>query len=272
MDAKLVVVGGKANKSLVSVKLPTVIGRSRQADLTVAHPMVSRKHCELYEADGLLMIRDLGSLNGLYVNGKQVSEAPLYPNAEFAVGPLTFRVEYEYTGEGTLPVDASTVDLETPDVEFIEGVEAGEDTGSGEEAGGFDLNGADAKPADGREATEAPPDLDGFPPGDDAATVPKKAGPVDKTMAVPKDPGATEPDPGLSEVPPQAAPPDARQPPAIPPGEDERGTVPWGVGQDEETVDDESGDYAPRPGASPEEPEEAEPGDEDLDEFLKGFE
>ncbi|MFH1265802.1 MAG: FHA domain-containing protein, partial [Planctomycetota bacterium] len=64
MDAKLVIVGGKANKSQVSVKLPTVIGRSREADLTVAHPMISRKHCELYEVDGLVRIRDLGSLNG----------------------------------------------------------------------------------------------------------------------------------------------------------------------------------------------------------------
>ena len=99
MDAKLTVVGGKASKSRVSVKLPAVIGRSREADLTVAHPMVSRKHCELYEVDGLLMIRDLGSLNGLYVGGKQVSEAALHPNAEFAVGPLTFRVEYEFAGE-----------------------------------------------------------------------------------------------------------------------------------------------------------------------------
>ena len=99
MDAKLVVVGGKANKSLVSVKLPTVIGRSRQADLTVAHPMVSRKHCELYEADGLLMIRDLGSLNGTVVEGQRIEESPLCPGNEFTLGPLSFRAEYEYEGD-----------------------------------------------------------------------------------------------------------------------------------------------------------------------------
>ena len=69
MDVRLAIIGGKANKSRVSVELPTVIGRSREAGLTVAHPMISRKHCELYEVDGLVMIRDLGSLNGLFVGG-----------------------------------------------------------------------------------------------------------------------------------------------------------------------------------------------------------
>jgi len=109
MHVKLVIVGGKANKSRVSVELPTVIGRSREADLTIAHPMISRKHCELYDVKGLAMIRDLGSLNGLFVGGTQVSEAALYPNAEFSVGPLTFRIEYEYAGRMAAAPDATTV-------------------------------------------------------------------------------------------------------------------------------------------------------------------
>jgi len=52
MDAKLIVVGGKANKSEIKLQLPTIIGRSRDADLTMAHPMVSRQHCEIYEEGG----------------------------------------------------------------------------------------------------------------------------------------------------------------------------------------------------------------------------
>jgi hypothetical protein len=99
MQAKLIVVGGKASKREVLLKLPSTIGRSREADLTVAHPMVSRKHCEAYEVGGLLMIRDLGSLNGTYVGGKRIREAPLPPNREFTVGPLTFRARYEYSGD-----------------------------------------------------------------------------------------------------------------------------------------------------------------------------
>lgn len=98
MEAKLVIVGGKANKGQISLKLPTIIGRSREAGLTVAHAMVSRHHCELFEVDGLLKVRDLGSLNGTFVGQEKVTEANLYPETEFTVGPLTFRVEYEYSG------------------------------------------------------------------------------------------------------------------------------------------------------------------------------
>jgi hypothetical protein len=55
------------------------------------------------------MVRDLGSLNGLFVGGRQVTETALHPNAEFTIGPLTFRVEYQYVGESVPEPDATTV-------------------------------------------------------------------------------------------------------------------------------------------------------------------
>ncbi len=103
MEAKLILVGGKASKNEVLVKLPTVIGRSREAGLTIAHPMVSRRHCELFESEGMLRIRDLGSLNGTFIGERQIIEAPLRPNDEFTVGPLTFRIAYELVGEPAAP-------------------------------------------------------------------------------------------------------------------------------------------------------------------------
>jgi len=99
MQVRLIIVSGKANKGQINLKLPSVIGRSRDAQLTVAHPMVSRRHCELHEVDGLLMIRDLGSLNGVMVGGQRVSESAIRPGDEFVVGPLTFRAAYEYHGD-----------------------------------------------------------------------------------------------------------------------------------------------------------------------------
>ena len=99
MEAKLTVVGGKANKKTIALKPPSKIGRSRDADLTIPHPMISRQHCEVFETDGLLMLRDLGSLNGTMIGGRRVKEAPLPPQAEFTVGPLTFRAEYKYEGD-----------------------------------------------------------------------------------------------------------------------------------------------------------------------------
>jgi pSer/pThr/pTyr-binding forkhead associated (FHA) protein len=83
----------------VALKLPTIIGRGHEAGVTVAHPMVSRRHCEVFEADGLLMVRDLGSRNGTLVRGQRIKEAPLPPDAKFTVGPLTFSAQYEYAGD-----------------------------------------------------------------------------------------------------------------------------------------------------------------------------
>ena len=99
MDASLIVVGGKLSKRRITLRLPTTIGRSRAARLTIAHPMISRQHCELFERDGLLMIRDLGSTNGTLMSGRRIEEAPLPPNAKFSIGPLTFRAKYQYGGD-----------------------------------------------------------------------------------------------------------------------------------------------------------------------------
>ena len=41
------------------------------------------------------MIRDLGSHNGLRVNGRLVEEARLHPGDEVAIGPLIYRLEIE---------------------------------------------------------------------------------------------------------------------------------------------------------------------------------
>jgi predicted component of type VI protein secretion system len=127
VEASLIVVGGKASRSKVALKLPTLIGRSREAGLTVGHPMVSRRHCEVFEVDGLLMIRDLGSLNGTLVDGRRIKESPLLPDAQFTVGPLTFRADYQYDGDlSKLPavvlaeqdttVSPIAAEAETPDL------------------------------------------------------------------------------------------------------------------------------------------------------------
>ena len=106
MEVRLTIIGGKADRSEVRLKLPFLIGRSREADLTIAHPMVSRKHCEVFELQGMVRVRDLGSLNGIMVLGQSVVESPLRPQDELTVGPLTFRIDYEYPGEATVEVSS----------------------------------------------------------------------------------------------------------------------------------------------------------------------
>lgn len=96
MEAKLIVVGGKANKAEVPLTLPATIGRGREAHLTVAHPTVSRRHCLVYELDGVLMVQDKGSLNGTFIDGERVdADRILRPGQTLTIGPLSFRAEYE---------------------------------------------------------------------------------------------------------------------------------------------------------------------------------
>ena len=61
LNAKLVVVGGDAKKAEVQLNLPTIIGRGKEAGLTVPHALVSRRHTEIFEREGQLFVRDLGS-------------------------------------------------------------------------------------------------------------------------------------------------------------------------------------------------------------------
>ncbi len=106
LKAKLVVVGGDAKSTEVKLKtLPCIIGRGKEATLTLPHPLVSRQHTELFERDGRLWVRDMGSLNGTFLNNKRLeSEQPLDPNQLLTLGNVTFRAVYE-------PLDDQETDL-----------------------------------------------------------------------------------------------------------------------------------------------------------------
>ncbi len=95
IQAKLLVVGGEAEAEEISLQLPATVGRSREATINLSHPLVSRQHCELFELDGWLRVRDLESLNGTFVGSQRISEAALRPGDLLTVGTVTFRAIYE---------------------------------------------------------------------------------------------------------------------------------------------------------------------------------
>lgn len=95
MDVTLVVVGGKTNTSEVKLSLPTTIGRGQECKLRLPQPLVSRRHCELFESQGRLRVRDLGSMNGTYVGSQRVDEAELPHEGLLTIGAVTFRALYE---------------------------------------------------------------------------------------------------------------------------------------------------------------------------------
>ncbi|KAK3235918.1 hypothetical protein CYMTET_53912 [Cymbomonas tetramitiformis] len=51
------------------------IGRDEPADLVIPLPTISGNHCQLAQVDSDFYIMDLGSTNGTYLNGRQLTPA-----------------------------------------------------------------------------------------------------------------------------------------------------------------------------------------------------
>jgi Protein of unknown function (DUF3662)/Inner membrane component of T3SS, cytoplasmic domain len=72
-----------------------LVGRSRECDVTVSDPNVSRRHIELRRGDGGWTAVDLGSTNGMKVNGRRIGHAELNPGDRIRIGvtDLTFELD-----------------------------------------------------------------------------------------------------------------------------------------------------------------------------------
>lgn len=68
------------------------IGRSTGAEFMVDAALVSRLHCQLTATADALHVKDLGSTNGTFVNGKRVQAAKLTDGDRLSVGRLELRV------------------------------------------------------------------------------------------------------------------------------------------------------------------------------------
>jgi hypothetical protein len=78
-------------------KRRVVLGRSRECDIQVEDPNISRRHAELRQEGSAYWIVDLDSTNGIEVNGRRVQRAKLESGDTFTVGSteITFSTERE---------------------------------------------------------------------------------------------------------------------------------------------------------------------------------
>ena len=92
MQAKLEVMRGAKTRE-ICLRLPSVICRGGDSKVKLPASTVSRHHCEIYEHDGQIVVRDLGSSNGTLVNGHKIKGPTfLTPEDEVTIGPLTARI------------------------------------------------------------------------------------------------------------------------------------------------------------------------------------
>jgi pSer/pThr/pTyr-binding forkhead associated (FHA) protein len=118
MSARLVSLDGQPDIPLD--RLLVIVGRDRRCDMPVNSLRVSRRQCCLaLESEGAL-VRDLGSVNGTWINGCRVEEGCLRPGDELAIAPLRYRLEFASSGNdpsrpledqstlsGTLPTEGN---------------------------------------------------------------------------------------------------------------------------------------------------------------------
>jgi hypothetical protein len=84
--------GGIAGQPFQPGEGRTLVGRSPECDIFLDDVTVSRRHAEILREDDEFTIRDLGSLNGTYVNRKRIESATLENDDEVQIGKfrLTF--------------------------------------------------------------------------------------------------------------------------------------------------------------------------------------
>lgn len=87
---------GGAFESVIHVSGPRfLIGRAEECDLRLLNPLISRHHAEVLIQDDTVLIRDLGSRNGTFLNGEQVvAEQKLDDGDVLSVAFLPFRVTF----------------------------------------------------------------------------------------------------------------------------------------------------------------------------------
>jgi adenylate cyclase len=93
---ELVPAGGGDNIPLIRDKL--TIGRRESCDICLRFPNVSGIHCELEFQDGIWVIRDLGSKNGVKVDGVKIKQKQLRDGSEVAIANRLFVIRYRMRG------------------------------------------------------------------------------------------------------------------------------------------------------------------------------
>jgi pSer/pThr/pTyr-binding forkhead associated (FHA) protein len=69
-----------------------LFGRHEECDVQLHSKKVSRRHCVVAQVNDYLVVRDLGSTNGVRINGVRVAEGKLAPGDELQVGNFKYQV------------------------------------------------------------------------------------------------------------------------------------------------------------------------------------
>lgn len=87
------------------MKEQLLVGRRSKCDISLRFPNVSSQHCSLELQNGYWFVRDLGSRNGLKVNGTRCDSKWLLPGDVLSIAKHTFEVSYTPDGDAPPPAE-----------------------------------------------------------------------------------------------------------------------------------------------------------------------
>ncbi len=79
------------------------VGRRTSCDICLDFQNISSVHCELSLRNGVWHVRDMGSTNGIKVNGERTPARALAPGAELDIAKHRYKVVYALPEGVTLP-------------------------------------------------------------------------------------------------------------------------------------------------------------------------
>ena len=136
--AKLVVLSAGMTGRTHELKVDkTTIGRVEDNTFQIAEPSVSSHHCEVLLRGPEVVVRDLNSTNGTFINGEKVSETVLKPGQVLRLGQIEMRLEADAPPSPTKkPIDQTLAMQRGVSLNELE---------QGPRAGGFDSKGFSKK-------------------------------------------------------------------------------------------------------------------------------
>src|SRR6059036_708278 len=101
MPAQLVALNDGAN--ILIDKPILLLGRHPECDVQIESRKISRRHCCIAQVGDYLIVRDLGSTNGVRINGERVQEGRLTAGDELTLGNQRYTLSWDSAPELQLP-------------------------------------------------------------------------------------------------------------------------------------------------------------------------
>jgi len=133
--SKLVVLSAGMTGRTQELKVDkTTVGRVEDNTFQIAEPSVSSHHCEVILRGSEVLVRDLNSTNGTYINGEKVTERVIKPGQILRLGQVELRLETDApAGPAKKQLDQTLVMQRGVSLNELE---------QGTRAGGFDTKGS----------------------------------------------------------------------------------------------------------------------------------